>query len=376
MVSIVADCYLSHNLGDDLFLTTLVSRYPNVHFVVFADSTYEYLHDRFSNLELVISPNRHGIIGKICGHVSKSFRRNKYFRSADAVVTIGGSLYWEATKPKSFKDQISEQRRLHNDRHKARITSKYMVIGANFGPWHSDYFLNLYRNFFAQYCDDVCFRDSYSADLFSTVSTTRQAPDVLFGMKLPQVSKRHQVFFSIVDLYHWKYGSLASKANAYEQMMIHLIKRYIARGYEVVLCSFCQAEGDEQCLERLYCAALEQELGVRLLRYRDNMDEVLKEIAASKVVIGTRFHSVILGLSAGAAVLPVIYSAKTTHVLEDIGFDMNNTIDLKADDWETQIVEALPEAIQFDVSSQQVSAVMQFAALDQLVEQMDDKYDD
>lgn len=371
MVFIAADCYLNHNLGDDLFLTTLVSRYPNVHFVVFTDSTYEFLCERFSNLELVISSNRHGIIGKICGKAGKMYRRDKCFRSVDAVVTIGGSLYWEAAEPKSFIDRIREQRRLQSDRYKARIASQYMVIGANFGPWHSDHFLNFYRHFFSRYCDDVCFRDSYSANLFSDASSTRQASDVLFGVKLPQVPKRNQVFFSVVDLRHWKYGSLASKATAYEQMIINLMKRYAAQGYEVILCSFCQAEGDEQCLERLYCAAREQELRIRLLCYRDNMDEVLKEIAASKVVVGTRFHSVILGLSAGAAVLPVIYSAKTTHVLEDIGFDMNSAIDLKTDDWETKTVEALPEAVQFDVSPQQVSAVKQFAALDRLIEEID-----
>lgn len=376
MVTIAADCYLNHNLGDDLFLTTLVSRYPDVDFVVLADSTYAFLQDRFSNIELVVSSNYHGIVDKIYGHVNKIYQRNKHFRSADAVVTIGGSLYWESAEPKSFKAWIGEKRRLHSDKHKAHIASHYMVIGANFGPWHSDYFLNLYRDFFARYCDDVCFRDSYSADLFSAVSTTRQASDVLFSVKFPQISKRHQVFFSAVDLHHWKYGSLVSKADAYEQMMVNLMKRYAARGYEVVLCSFCQAEGDEQCLERLCSAACEQELRIRLLRYRDNMDEVLKEIAASKIVVGTRFHAAILGLSAGAAVLPIIYSAKTTHVLEDIGFDMNNTIDLTIDDWETETVESLPEAIQFDVSAQQVSAITQFAALDRLIKEMDKQCDD
>ena len=31
---VAVDCYLSHNLGDDLFLFTLLKRYPNVMFNV------------------------------------------------------------------------------------------------------------------------------------------------------------------------------------------------------------------------------------------------------------------------------------------------------------------------------------------------------
>lgn len=370
MVTIVADCYLSHNLGDDLFLATLVSRYPNVNFVLITDSTYRFLHNKFSNLELVILPSYRGIIDKICGHIKQQFHRDKVFRSADAVVTIGGSLYWEADEPKSLKDRIEEQRRFCSDRHKAHAASRYMVIGANFGPWHSDYFLNHYRDFFAQYCDDVCFRDHYSADLFSNVLTVRQASDVLFGVNFPNMSKRCQAFFSVVNLYHWKFGSLSSKADAYERMMIGLMERYAQRGYEIVLCSFCRAEGDEQCLERLYRAAKEKKFIVRTLRYRNNMDEVLDEIAASEVIVGTRFHATILGLSASAAVLPVMYSGKTIHALEDIGFDMSNAINLKANDWETKTVDDLPEAVQFDVSMQRLSAKMQFTALDKFIEEV------
>lgn len=83
--------------------------------------------------------------------------------------------------------------------------------------------------------------------------------------------------------------------------------------------------------------------------------------------MGTRFHAVILGLSAGAAVLPVVYSAKTTHVLEDIGFDKDHVIDLKNCGREGMPIEAMPEAAYLDVSRQQAGAVAQFAVLDRLV---------
>lgn len=45
--TIFVDCYLAHNLGDDLFLYTLLARYPETHFVIIADNSYSDLVDQF-----------------------------------------------------------------------------------------------------------------------------------------------------------------------------------------------------------------------------------------------------------------------------------------------------------------------------------------
>ena len=47
-------------------------------------------------------------------------------------------------------------------------------------------------------------------------------------------------------------------------------------------------------------------------------------------MIATRFHGTILALDAGRPVLPVIYSDKTRHVLEDLGFQ-GTILDLRED---------------------------------------------
>lgn len=368
MTTVMTDCYLSHNLGDDLFLTTLVSRYPHVQFVVSADRSYDFLREMFSNINLLVQTNHHSsLVSKSYWYFIKKYRHYRAIRSADVLVTIGGSLYWEQSGNKSLKARIDEARRLHGDRRKAREAKHHIVIGANFGPWHSDDFLNYYRDYFAYNCDDVCFRDRYSANLFSDIPTVHMAPDVLFGVQLPQVPKCHKAFFSVIDPHHPKYCMSSTQADAYDWMMVALMQRYAARGYELVLCSFCQAEGDERTMERLSNIMHEQGISVRLLRYRNDIREVLEELASSEVVVGSRFHATILGLSAGAAVLPVMYSAKTAHVLEDIGFDMGHTIDLKTDGWKDKPAEMLPEAICFDVTAQQAGAAGQFAALDHLV---------
>lgn len=95
------------------------------------------------------------------------------------------------------------------------------------------------------------------------------------------------------------------------------------------------------------------------------MDEVLRELAASEIVVGTRFHATILGLVAGARVLPIMYSDKTKHVLEDIHFDMTDAVDLKrATDDELVAMSPVRDATSFDVHDVIAAAQGQFAALD------------
>lgn len=52
--TIFVDCYLAHNLGDDLFLYTLLARYPETHFVIIADNSYSDLVDQFGNVDIFV----------------------------------------------------------------------------------------------------------------------------------------------------------------------------------------------------------------------------------------------------------------------------------------------------------------------------------
>ena len=64
-----------------------------------------------------------------------------------------------------------------------------------------------------------------------------------------------------------------------------------------------------------------------------NADELTTAIAGSGAVIATRFHAAILALAAGRPVLPVVYSDKTIHVLEDLDFE-GPVYDLRrAEEW-------------------------------------------
>ncbi len=50
-------------------------------------------------------------------------------------------------------------------------------------------------------------------------------------------------------------------------------------------------------------------------------DAFLSNIKRCSALVGVRFHSVVIALRAGVPVIPVAYSKKTNHMLEDLGFD-------------------------------------------------------
>lgn len=373
--SVFVDCFLSKNLGDDLFLFTLVSRYPQVRFSVYADESYRYLTDRFPNLRLV-SPDASGAAAsRLPGAFGKAERAGNAMRrriglikASDAMVTIGGSIYMES-KEHGLKEWLQRIYRAHKDRAYAEAARRYFILGANFGPYYTKQYLDSYTRFFARQCDDVCFRETYSAGLFPGVKTVRSAPDVLFTASLPSVAKRKQMFFSVVDLSNaGKFGALTERRHQYEEWLLRSMRACADAGYEVILASFSAPEGDDKAVNRLAEQAERDGVNVRRLFYTNNMDEVLTELAASEIVVGTRFHATILGLVAGARVLPVMYSAKTKHVLEDIRFDMSKTVDLKTATAEgLASFDPLRDAVRFDVTDVVDKAGQQFAALDALL---------
>lgn len=367
---IFVNCYLAHNLGDDLFLYTLLNRYPKVLFSLIADQSYGFLSNCFRNIDLNIVetfPLKNGISAWWKQQSLWKNKRDELIHDANAMVTIGGSLYMENANS-DFRSLLRKERRYLRDKRTASHVAECnsYVIGANFGPYHTSRFLHFYRRLFLNYYQDVCFRDKYSADLFSAVPPVRYAPDVLFNTHLPQLDKKNKVFISVVDLANSnKFESLSSKAEDYDRLIAAYVRHYTELDYEIVLCSFCQFEGDENGVKKIVQSVSSEGIKVRVLFYRNNMGEILSELASSSIVIGTRFHAVVLGLLAGANVLPIMYSHKTKHVLEDIGFDIQKAINLKTDDWENISEVNLPEPVYHDVTDTVKASAKQFAALDE-----------
>ena len=305
MKKIFLEMYLRKNLGDDLFLRAISRRYDDVKFYTIAGNDY------ISNLGLK----------NVCGRsflrrAIDKLKRKVFGESASggkryaAKVVLGGSMFIEQRQNKvELKKSLREK---YGD-----DESPLFVLGANFGPYRNKFYYDEYKKLFVG-AKDVCFRDKYSANLFNDLRNVRMASDIIFGLDVESYSVKQEkkVVVSVINLE--KREKLQKYLETYEDKIVEISDKYAKCGYEVVLMSFCEYEGDEEAIERILKKVSNDK--IRSYYYRGNIGEALNQIASSEIVIGTRFHAVVLGLTFNKKTLPIIYSDKTRNMLEDIGF--------------------------------------------------------
>lgn len=336
--------YWHRNLGDDLFLKIITERYPQCRFFISSNDDYRGIASNLQN-----KGNR--VINKLIRVMTHekwdlSMLCSMTFKT---IVYLGGSLFIERKIPYEK----------HHSRH-----SQYYVIGANFGPFFSDTYLKYHEHFFLS-AKDVCFRDEVSLQLFSKADHLRSAPDVVFGLKTVEKANFHKknVVFSLIDTSNRK----DIDTQHYEKGIVKLIRDFVDRGYQIKLISFCQFEGDEAVISRIMDMC--PDVDICPYFYRKDIEEALEVLKNSEVIVGARYHSIILGILFQKYTVPLVYSDKLINELTYINYE-GQYFDLRTDDWYEQFqmdslyryeAQKLPELIS--------AAECQFQALDHLLEE-------
>lgn len=238
-------------------------------------------------------------------------------------------------------------------------------IGCNFGPYTDANFLASYHRLFAS-VSDVCFRDKYSYSLFMDLPNIRCAADVIFSYPVDEtadVEKASRLLVSAIDLSTRNVSVL--QRESYEQSLADICSTFMSHNYEVVLMSFCAVEGDCKAIE-----AIRKRIGMKnsellhLYAYEGDVKEAILQIRSASCIVASRFHAVVLGLLNSKPVLPVIYSDKTKHMLDGLGYEgksvrISEMVGLDPDDVFDYLIHSTP----IDVNSAVLSAKEQFAAL-------------
>lgn len=334
------------NLGDDLFIHTICNRYPDVKFYLWSKEYNKKTFEKIKNLKVLAQDSKSlDFVNKI--HPSL-FTRYKAFmeRKCDAVVYIGGSIFIEYDNWEQILSWWDYE----------ALNRRFYVLGANFGPYKTEAYRDKLASILCN-VEDVCFRDKYSADLFSDVDKARYAPDILFSYPFTNVKSKKQVFISVIDCGGRNIGldKLSDKEVQYIQLIQKYINYYVEKGFSVKLSSFCKIEKDEEAIANItnnLSASVKEKVSV--INYNgSNVVELASAIAESQLVIASRFHAAVLGFAADKPVLPVVYSDKTVNILKDLAFsgkyidirklDENSYIEPKDINLNMQMIDSIDE---------------------------------
>lgn len=306
------------NLGDDLFIYNIVKRYSNTKFYMISDSSNKKNFHDLKNL--IIIDKNNVIFRKIRKFWAGGYSRYEAYlkKRCDAVVYIGGSIFIEYPTWRnivSWWDYQASQYPLY-------------IIGANFGPYRTEEYKIAMKSVFNK-AQDICFRDKNSYSFFKEISNVRFAPDIIFSQTLNQSKSDKTVFFSVINCRNKAEGNhnLKQYHNKYLATLESIIRDYLNDDYKIILCSFCKEEGDEEVVEELLKRINDKKIKALLYNGKNRM-YILNEISKSCYVIGTRFHSIVLGMIAKKPVFPILYSEKTRNMLDDIDYK-GNYINLK-----------------------------------------------
>ena len=316
MKRVFLEMYLEHNLGDDLFLYIIAKRYPNCKFTIdYYDPDYKKFIGKFKNIETRVTlKNR--ILRKLkirdyINNIDHIVSRN------DALVFLSGSYFMEQSHGKSVLDMRNKL----IDAFKLKGKPVY-ILGTNFGPYKSQNFYDNYKELFKK-CDDICFRDEYSYNLFKQLENVRKSTDIVLGLDVDsykKIKKKKQkiVGFSIIDMEN-KIG-MSQYGEDYINSTIRSIKMFVEKGYKCILMSFCEKENDLKVINKIINSlANPVKNKVHIYEYRYNLEEAINLISTFEIFIAARFHANILGLLLDITTIPIIYSKKTMNVLIDLG---------------------------------------------------------
>ena len=341
--------YYRMNLGDDMFVKCIAERYPEVTFRVYADRRYLAAFEGIRNIKAY--PCLYAKIDRASEILGlHPFVDRLLLNHSDTAVHIGGSVFIEPKDGTVFPSLTSQ--------------GDMYYIGCNFGPYRTERYLKyVYESL--RSASDVCFRDSYSYGLFKELPQVRMAPDVLFGYpSYPPKKKGSGVAFSVID--PSARSGLEISAEEYYDEVAEAIRSCASEKKRVALFSFCSYEGDDRAIEKIVSRI--NGTSVDIFSYNGDISGFLNRLNDCECIVATRFHAMVIGWMLSKKVLPVVYSAKQTNVINDIGFTgaVRNLAKKGTRSLSELLEKYLSEPVDFDVGQLSAEAENQFCVTDRL----------
>lgn len=307
--------YAACNLGDDLFVKHLCFQYKQTCFVMYCPYEFRKAFEKIQNLKLLYEKDD-----------------IKNYRSLIKLqILIGGSLFMQPSDNSKIYNKF-----LFNKQYRYFSEIPFIIIGANFGPYDDILHYQLHKEWFKK-LEYITFRDVYSFSLFKDMKNISYSPDILFGYPLNKQEKKNSIGVSCIYNNN-RIGLPKYDNNSYIENLARICDLYIQKGFEVRLYSFCNKQLDNISVNRIFNKVNDKE-HIHKVEYTGDTDLFLKDFLSNEFILGTRFHSIVLALSAGIPVFPIIYNIKTQNLLVDLGFTGNSIEIAKCNDLSIEYVE-------------------------------------
>ncbi|MDY4576587.1 MAG: polysaccharide pyruvyl transferase family protein [Anaerobutyricum hallii] len=340
--------YLNENLGDDLFVQIIAQRYPKIDLQIFASDDYPVkfennVHFCFTKKEYSKLQNEVKIYDNLRNNKIRRkllpifFRpdfkkRREIAKKADINIYVIGSGFMEGGK-RGFWQRIED--RLY-------FSKKPYLLGCNFGPFFSSSYKKQYEKLFSK-AKDICFRDSYSYNLFKKLNNIRWESDIVFsynGNVDESFSKCNEKYIVISVVNLGKDGTINPNEDLYYEFVSEIAEWFLKRKIKVVFVGFCKNQGDdvavEKVLKRISSQLIEQ---VEIINYpQNNIPYILGVFKNAESVFASRYHAGIIGMLFEKKTYFLSYSDKIVNVLRDIDenikyIDINKKINIKVEDF-------------------------------------------
>jgi colanic acid/amylovoran biosynthesis protein len=341
--------YFGDNLGDDIFVEMVAKRYPDADFLCLRSE--KQLRRFPENVKGVCGLRERLIYRRLrlkgdreASEELDIVLEDKAVKKADLAVYVVGSGFMEDDRTIAM-----------DKRDRIFFRSRPYVLGASFGPYENDSFLVKYKKYFDR-CKDVCFRDSFSAKIFS--GKARRESDIVFAydgaedVTMPEGFERYQVIAP---------ASSIAEREKYVSFLKECISYAAREGIKTILAVFCKNQGDGKVADELACD------NCLIFEYPDKKASFMAGlIKDAERVIAVRHHSAVLAMRYSVPVAVLAYSEKTTHMIEDIGGCVRS---LGIDDITGITAEEFIKGYSFRLDEEKAaelkeSALRQFEALD------------
>ena len=337
--------YCQSNLGDDLFVLQLARRYPGTRFYLYALGENQ---NAFRDQPNLILPGTWDRIRRKLTHTLHIPRREVFDgQGLDGRVAIGGSIFWEGA-PTDYLEGT-------------------FLIGANCEDSYSPAYRQKLSSALAS-AAGCCFRDRFSYAQFRGLPRVTCAPDVLYDWAPVQSPCRGQgIGISVVS----RKGAFQddSLRQSYYDAIAGLCDLCRKEHIPVKLLGFCRSEGDGEAMEAIRTRTADPG-DLTCVLYQGDVDTFLEEMNGCETILATRFHAMILGWVLGKNVVPILYSSKQTHVLEDAGFQgpMWNALKGETCTGPELLEMARRQEGRLDITRLRQDSERQFAALDKFLQ--------